>query len=276
MSKGQRLSELLLVAEGAARSEKGTAFQKGSHYGENALLEELISEETLTATSLVTLKVLSKEHFETLGLQRWRRRVAVRSVDCDPFQVSQELKSKSSMEARAVEEALMANEKLGPLVQELSATDLEQIASNAWRLDLEPEKQVVQQGSIKADYFYVVYEGHLEVIKDGEKAWFSASQGYGIEETCLKDPKKVGKCGGNTMKSHRYAVSSTISASKGLRSGLDLGQVLDLHPLSSFGELALLYRAPRAATVRSLTRATLFVVPRQDRFPWIFTSFEGV
>ena len=63
----------------------------------------------------------------------------------------------------------MANEKLGPLVKGLSSSDLEQIASNAWRLEVQPGEQVVQQGSIKADNFYVVARGHLEVIKDGEK-----------------------------------------------------------------------------------------------------------
>ena len=190
VSKGQRIEELFLVAEGAAVSEAGAYFRKGSHYGENALLEAELCPETLTATSPVTLKVLSRQHFESLGLQRWKRRVAVRSVDADPTQVSPDLKHKSFQEAEAVKEALMANEKLGPLVQELSAADLEHIASNAWRLELEPDQQVVQQGSIKADYFYVVYEGHLEVIKDGEKAWFQASQAYGIDpnrlETCRK------------------------------------------------------------------------------------------
>ena len=65
--------------------------------------------------------------------------------------------------------ALMANEKLGPLVKGFSSSDLEQIASNAWRLEVQPGEQVVQQGSIKADNFYVVASGHLEVIKDGEK-----------------------------------------------------------------------------------------------------------
>lgn len=43
-----------------------------------------------------------------------------------------------------------------------------------------------------------------------------------------------------------------------------VSEVLDLESESSFGELALLYRAPRAATVQALTRAKLFVVPRQD------------
>ena len=65
--------------------------------------------------------------------------------------------------------ALMANEKLGPLVKGFSSSDLEQIASNAWRLEVQPGEQVVQQGSIKADNFYVVASGHLEVIKVGSK-----------------------------------------------------------------------------------------------------------
>ena len=76
----------------------------------------------------------------------------------------------------------MANEKLGPLVAGLSSSDLEQIASNAWRLEVQPGEQVVQQGSIKADNFYVVASGHLEVIKDGDRS----SQTIGIYAQVFK------------------------------------------------------------------------------------------
>eukprot|EP00913_Durusdinium_trenchii_P034134 g31947.t1 len=121
---------------------------------------------------------------------------------------SEQIVAKTS-EMELIERALTANTKLGPLVKGLSHDDLQQIATNAWRMEVDEGQQVVQQGSIKADNFYIVSEGHLEVFKDGEK-------------------------------------------------------VLDLESESSFGELALLYRAPRAATVQALTRAKLFVVPRQD------------
>ena len=64
----------------------------------------------------------------------------------------------------------MANDKLGDLVKGLSSSDLENIASNAWRQAVTDGELVIQQGSIKADNFYVVASGHLEVIKDGQKA----------------------------------------------------------------------------------------------------------
>ena len=69
-----------------------------------------------------------------------------------------------------IKNALMSNDKLGALVKSFSASDLENIAANAWRLDVSAGEEVIQQGSIKADFFYVVSSGDLEVIKDGEKA----------------------------------------------------------------------------------------------------------
>lgn len=69
-----------------------------------------------------------------------------------------------------IKNALMSNDKLGGLVKDFSASDLENIAANAWRLNVSAGEEVIQQGSIKADSFYVVSSGDLEVIKDGEKA----------------------------------------------------------------------------------------------------------
>ena len=69
-----------------------------------------------------------------------------------------------------IKNALMSNDKLGGLVKDFSASDLENIAANAWRLNVSAGEEVIQQGSIKADSFYVVSSGDLEVIKDEEKA----------------------------------------------------------------------------------------------------------
>jgi len=218
VKEGESISELFLVAEGVAHvlrtegtplEDQKVEYATGSYFGENALLEDEIRQESIVAMSNMALKVLSRSKFQSLGLKSWKRREAIHSMDSDPTWVNAELKKKSSKEADCIKNALMSNDKLGGLVKDFSASDLENIAANAWRLNVSAGEEVIQQGSIKADSFYVVSSGDLEVIKDGEK-------------------------------------------------------VLDLHEGSSFGELALLYRAPRAATVRSVTQATLFVVPRQD------------
>lgn len=205
---GQSLSEMFLIADGVAQvsGDKVSELGKGSHFGENALLadgEDEICSEQIVAKTSVTLKVLTRSKFQALGLKSWHKRKAVRSVDSDPTWVNASLKQKTSQEMELIERALTANTKLGPLVKGLSHDDLQQIATNAWRMEVDEGQQVVQQGSIKADNFYIVSEGHLEVFKDGEK-------------------------------------------------------VLDLESESSFGELALLYRAPRAATdLRKLMQAPL-------------------
>ncbi|CAJ1411423.1 unnamed protein product [Effrenium voratum] len=218
LHQGDASGEMFLVAKGVADvlvEENGSPPVKvselceGSHFGEGALLEQPC-ESSVVAASEMLLKVLSLEAFEALGLKSSiRKREAVRTADDYDAMVNESLKRKTGQEAELIRTALSANNKLGPLVQCLSTEDLDNIAANAWRLTVEPGQEVIQQGSIKADNFYIVFDGHLEVIKDGEK-------------------------------------------------------VLDVYPGNSFGELALLYRAPRAATVRSLTQATLFAVPRQD------------
>ena len=79
-----------------------TEYAKGSHFGENALLEDEICLESVVASSEISLKVLSRSKFQALGLKSWKKRQAVRSVDSDPTLVNASLKKKSPEEAEVI------------------------------------------------------------------------------------------------------------------------------------------------------------------------------
>jgi len=76
-------------------------YATGSYFGENALLEDEIRQESIVAMSNMALKVLSRSKFQSLGLKSWKRREAIHSMDSDPTWVNAELKKKSSKEADA-------------------------------------------------------------------------------------------------------------------------------------------------------------------------------
>ncbi|CAE7257329.1 for [Symbiodinium microadriaticum] len=200
----------LMEAADAPEPGKVTILPEGAYFGENALLggERVLG--SVVALTDLTMQVLSPSALRDLGLKSSiHKRRKVHTMDSEPSELNEKLRQKSPEESELIKSALKQNEKLGPLVKLMSVADLDVVTAAAVRVDVEPDFEVIQQGSVKADHFYVVSAGELTVEKDGQK-------------------------------------------------------VQRLEPGGSCGELALLYRAPRAATVRALTAATLFAIHRQE------------
>merc|ERR1719160_88103 len=96
----------------------------------------------------------------------------------------------------------------------------------AWKQEVTAGHEIIVEGDPFADYFYIVQSGEFQVL--------------------LK--KDEPKC----------AESSVM-----LNDEASVEEVAVLKPGNSFGELALLYYAPRAATVRATTQSTVWVIGRQ-------------
>merc|ERR1719183_9111 len=98
----------------------------------------------------------------------------------------------------------------------------------AWKETVEAGKEIIVEGDLAADYFYVVQEGTFEI--------FVTEQ---VEDNAPQSAEKAANRGESKFVS---------SVNKG----------------GSFGELALLYLVPRAATVKAKTAATVWVIDRQN------------
>lgn len=94
----------------------------------------------------------------------------------------------------------------------------------AWEETVASGKDVITQGSEQADYFYVVKEGSLDIF--------------------VAKPPEEGQ-------SAEEAKAAAV-------------KVLTVNPGMSFGELALIYFAPRAATVTATEASTMWVIDRAN------------
>lgn len=206
--------------------KKVATLKAGDYFGENALLRDEPRMATITAdTRLLTLKI-TREKFVSLGLQdklQFANRNAVGAGGQKTLQTKPP-SPKTSADTALITNALKQNENLQTMVL-LDTNRCAEIAAVAWKEQVPKGKEVIMEGDLNADYFYVVNKGNFEVMvkNNGEAVPQSAERAMAKTES-----KVVGQIG----------------------------------PGGSFGELALLYLVPRAATVKATTDAEVWVIDR--------------
>mmetsp|Transcript_16773 Transcript_16773/g.41536 ORF Transcript_16773/g.41536 Transcript_16773/m.41536 type:complete len:821 (+) Transcript_16773:174-2636(+) len=252
--EGAEGNEFFLIKQGEATVLKGNeniaTLKPGDYFGEASLLEDTPRNATVKVTKGKSLTVLclTRSKFEELGVRdrlRFPRRKAVAAHEQRPAQEhpsedqdvstqqhnlgpegrrlspaeKEKLQEKDGKAENLIRDALLANKYLSKV---LSKDQVEDMVSVAYSMKVKKGEEVVKEGSLFADRFYIVSSGKFEIRKMIE-----------------------------TTKS-----SGIISLEESLEGELSTG--------NTFGELALLYNAPRAATVEATTDATLFVIDRQD------------
>jgi CRP-like cAMP-binding protein len=143
---------------------------------------------------------------------------------------ARELKTKPPSPKDASERALMVeafkNNKNLQVMVNIDNARCNQMIDIAWKETVPEGTEIITQGSLEADYFYIVQEGSFEVL---------------LQKPGSDQREKV----------HSY--------SKG----------------GSFGELALLYFAARAATVKALEKSLVWVMDRKNFKEILAKSDEG-
>jgi len=235
--QGEDGDEFFVIKMGQAQvsvqGEDGTTkvvatLKKGDYFGEGALLRNEPRNATINAAAnneLLTLS-LTRENFEKLGLRdkiKFARREAVAAVNKTDkgAETSKEPKGnteKTANENNLVIKAIKSNPKLIGLLDEDQCASLARVA---WRKKILAETEIIKEGDVFADHFYIVQSGTCSVYK------------------------AVGA----------QSLSDALS---------DENKIANILPGMSFGELALLYHAPRAATVVANEDVEVFVVERTD------------
>eukprot|EP00930_Biecheleria_cincta_P098601 TRINITY_DN9025_c0_g1_i1.p1 TRINITY_DN9025_c0_g1~~TRINITY_DN9025_c0_g1_i1.p1 ORF type:complete len:870 (+),score=190.08 TRINITY_DN9025_c0_g1_i1:66-2675(+) len=219
--QGDPANQFFLVVEGAAevlvrssgddKPKKVAELTKNSHFGEAALVNGGLRAATVQCTQDMKACVLSRSDFLALEIKGLNlpKRKAVLQGDEPQIEVNEALKKKTTQEAQFIKQAMMANEKMGPLLKDMPPSSVNRIVDAAFSISVATGDEIIRQHHLKADNLYVVAAGKFDVFKDGQK-------------------------------------------------------VQEVGPGGSFGELALLYRAPRAATVMAASAGKLWAVPRQE------------
>lgn len=152
---------------------------------------------TATVEALETLRVwsLDSSDVDRLGLRhklRFRRRMAVHERVEAPPEADEEMTvpPKTDEERAFLRNALLENVGLGPLAQDLSEAELDKIMSQAQREEVPEGKEVVRQGDVGLEFFYVIEKGSCTVIRDRELvAQLGPGNSFGERAMLYREPR---------------------------------------------------------------------------------------
>lgn len=243
IKQGDPGAEFFVIKSGEARVEvttNGTTntvakLKAGDYFGEIALLRDEPRAATIVAESALNTFKITREKFQSLGLNDKLQFAARKAVGGGRNRVIAKPPTEKTPEERALfAEALRKNENLQATVT-LDDDRIQRICDVSWKEEVEEGRELITEGDLTADYFYVVQEGSFEVIVSDD----------------IDDQDADGVEPGNS--------AEALSAPK-----VTSRPVGELTRGGSFGELALLYLVPRAATVKAKQKSSVWVIDRTN------------
>jgi len=237
IKQGDTGNDFFVIRTGEAAvtvsGNKVATLKQGDYFGENALLRDEPRTATITADTPLTAFRITRDKFQELGLNeklQFANRKAVGAGGGGKTLETKPPSPKNDVERALIGEALQRNENLQTMVT-LDDARVKQMVDVAWKETVSAGKELISEGDLNADYFYVVQEGTFEI--------FVSEQTESTGENQAQSAEKAIKGGESKFVS---------SVTKG----------------GSFGELALLYLVPRAATVKAKTDSIVWVIDRQN------------
>jgi len=190
------------------------------YFGEVALLRDETRSATVTAITKVRLRTISRAQFDELKLKeklRFPKRGAVGGRGGDG-KAAKPPSSKTPKERELMANALKSNANLKAMFKlDEDEAKINQMIDVMWSEKVLKGKEIMTQGDLTADYFYIVMTG-------------------------------------------KFAVQQTPGT--GAEKGISVVQVGEVGPGGSFGELALMYAARRAATVVAMEDSSVMIIDR--------------
>jgi len=221
-----REGEAVVLINADGQQKQVATLKAGDYFGENALLRSETRNASIQAKGTLKMYAITQAKFQELGLHEklvFANRKAVmgggkRKVETKPAS------KKTSQDRELISKSLRDNENLQTMVT-LDDSRVGSIVDICWEETVAKDEEIIKEGDLMADYFYIIKTGAFEVfvsdVEEGQAAELKA-------RPSMANSKLVG----------------SLSAG------------------GSFGELALLYLVPRAATVKAKEDSTVFVIDR--------------
>jgi len=223
-----RSGEAKVTVETDGQSKVVATLKAGDYFGENALLRDEKRTATITATQPMKTMKMSRAKFQEQNLHTkllFANRKAV-GAGVKEKAIAKEPTPKTDEDKTLISDAFRANKNLAAMVQ-LDDTKLQALIDVAWKEDVKAGEALITEGDLSADYFYVCASGTFKVTVADE-------EGNGTDQKSAEQLASQG--------------SVVKEYSKG----------------GSFGELALLYLVPRAATVTAKEDSAVWVIDRTN------------
>jgi len=239
IKQGETGDEFFIIRKGDASvnvttpdgNKKVADLKTGDYFGEKALLRDEPRSATIIAeTELQTFRIKRKD-FQELGLNDKLQFANRKAVGGGPGTAGKKAKQptpKTPEDEQLIAKAIKSNENLATMTT-LDDDRVKAFSDVMWKEEVSTGDAVITEGDLQADYFYVVQSGKFEIsVAELEGA---ASKPNSAEGALTKGESKV--------------VNVVTSG-------------------GSFGELALLYFVPRAATVMAMEDSVVWVIDRQN------------
>lgn len=220
--RGRVLAAEIEPLAGAPKPKYVATLRRADYFGEQSLLRNCHRAATIIARTTITCFMLTRDKFKTFRLAEklnFVKRKAVVALE-DESQEGQDARdlTKTPEEAHLIKEAIKSNKNLTQIIQ-MDDDKLTRLADCAYKIKVQKNTEIIRQGEIFAEQFYVVESGEFT---------FHVKPASNSETDKVEQSKFMGVA----------------------REG------------GSFGELALLYHAPRAATVTCAKDGILWVIDR--------------
>mmetsp|Transcript_53452 Transcript_53452/g.148100 ORF Transcript_53452/g.148100 Transcript_53452/m.148100 type:complete len:805 (-) Transcript_53452:96-2510(-) len=221
-----RIGEASVFVEGDTGQKKVGSLKTGDYFGEGALLHDEPRNATIKADTELTCLKISRDKFQEQQLHQ-RLEFAKRQAVYGSGGGSNTTERREYKQKTPEERAFITTNLMKN--QNLQTLGLDpnrvgQLADCAWLQEIEQKEQVIKQGDDKAEFFYVVASGGFDVLIA------ETAEEDEADESERKVPQKV----------------STVE------------------PGECFGELALMYSVPRAATVQARVKSSVWVIDRTN------------
>jgi len=242
IKQGDMGNEFFVIRTGEAsvnvNGSKVATLKSGDYFGENALLRDEPRTATITADAALTAFKITRDKFQELGLNeklQFANRKAVGGGGGGAKKLeTKDPSPKDDTEKLLIGDALRKNENLQTMVT-LDDARVKAMVDVAWKEDVPEGKEIITEGDLNADYFYVVQDGQFDISVSEQKE-------SNEDDNQQEKPQSAEKA--LTRGESKFVSSVT----KG----------------GSFGELALLYLVPRAATVKANVKSIVWVIDRQN------------
>mmetsp|Transcript_98894 Transcript_98894/g.185783 ORF Transcript_98894/g.185783 Transcript_98894/m.185783 type:complete len:819 (+) Transcript_98894:171-2627(+) len=233
IKQGDTGSTLFVISKGMCSvfvdDQEVASLSVGDFFGESSLLRDDPCSSTIVADTPVSALKITRELFEQLGLPDKVEVTERHAVVAGAARVvaTKPPSPKTAEEKELIKKALKTNERLQTFAR-LNEGMMQKMADVAWKESVKAGTKIIKEGDLDADYFYIVQEGLFEASVAA-----SSSNGHSAEAV--------------------VALRNSGNAFLGV-----------LAPGQSFGELALLYLAPRAATVKAQVDSVVWVIDRNN------------